>query len=181
VSYVDGGGTVLIGPYSGVVDEHDHIRLNGYGVWSDLLGVRVEEFFPLPGDRRVGLSDGTSGRVWTELATAKTADVLVTYADGPLAGAPALTRRGTAYYLTTHLDDAALRVLLERIARAAGVEPVLRKPPPRVEAVLRRHPDGRMWTFVANDGEVPVEVLGTTLDPGALAVLSGCSVPSDSA
>ena len=173
VSYVDGGGTVLIGPYSGVVDEHDHIRLNGYGVWSDLLGVRVEEFFPLPGGRRVALSDGTSGRVWTELATAKTADVLVTYADGPLVGAPALTRRGTAYYLTTHLDDAALRVLLERITRAAGVEPVLCDPPRRVEAVKRRHADGREWTFVANDGEVPVEVLGTVLEPGALTISRG--------
>ncbi|GIJ68370.1 beta-galactosidase [Virgisporangium ochraceum] len=171
VSYVEGGGTVLIGPCGGVVDENDHVRLNGYGAWGELLGARVEEFFPLPAGHTVGLSDGTRGRVWTELAAATTADVLVSYADGPLAGAPALTRRGTAYYLTTHLDDAALRTLLATVARSAGVEPVLADPPPGVEAVHRRHPDGRMWTFVANDGGADVEVGGAVLAPHTLAVL----------
>jgi beta-galactosidase len=170
VSYVDNGGTVLIGPCAGVVDGNDHVRLDGYGAWSDLLGVRVEEFFPLAAGATVELSDGTRGHTWTELATATTAEVLVTYADGPLTGAPALTRRGNAYYLTTHLDDGALRALLTTIARAAGVEPVLDDPPPGVEAVRRRHPDGRMWTFIANDGPDTVDVRGELIAPGTLTV-----------
>ena len=38
----------LVTYFSGIVDEHDHIRLGGYpGAFRDLLGVRVEEFFPL--------------------------------------------------------------------------------------------------------------------------------------
>ena len=42
------GGTVVIGPFSGIVDLDDHIRLGGYpGAFADLLGVRVEEFSPL--------------------------------------------------------------------------------------------------------------------------------------
>ncbi len=170
VSYVDNGGTVLIGPCAGVVDGNDHVRLDGYGAWSDLLGVRVEEFFPLAAGATVELSDGTRGHTWTELATATTAEVLVTYADGPLTGAPALTRRGNAYYLTTHLDDGALRALLTTIARAAGVEPVLDDPPPGVEAVRRRHPDGRLWTFIANDGPDTVDVRGELIAPGTLTV-----------
>jgi beta-galactosidase len=171
VSYVDNGGTVLIGPCGGVVDENDHVRLNGYGAWGDLLGVRVEEFFPLAAGETVELSDRTRGHLWAELANATTAEVLLTYADGPLKGAPALTRKGRAYYLTTHLDDKALRALLETIARAAGVAPVLADPPPGIEAVQRRHTDGRTWTFIANDGPTDIEVANTHLSPGTLAIL----------
>ena len=43
------GGTVLVSFFSGIVDPHDRIRLGGYPApWRDLLGLRVEEFAPLP-------------------------------------------------------------------------------------------------------------------------------------
>ena len=49
--------------FSGIVDEHDHVRLGGYpGAFRDLLGVRVEEFFPLREGEQVGLDDGSHGR-----------------------------------------------------------------------------------------------------------------------
>ncbi|MEN3608826.1 beta-galactosidase [Plantactinospora sp. ZYX-F-223] len=160
--YVADGGTVLIGPYAGAVDSDDRIRLGGYGAWGELLGVRVEEFFPLDAGQRVPLDDGTFGRLWTELATAEAAEVLLRYAGGPLAGGPALTRRrhgrGSAYYLGTHLADADLGRLLTGLAAGAGVVPVLAAPPPGIEAVRRRHPDGRGYTFLANDTDDPVEV-----------------------
>lgn len=180
-SWVTSGGTALVGPYTGVVDEHDHVRLGGYGVWRELLGVRVEEFFPLAAGEQVALSDGTAGRIWTELATADGAEVLVTYADGPLAGGPALTRRragdGTAYGLTTHLADPALRALLARIAAEAGVLPAA-PVPPGVEAVRRRHPDGREYLFLANDtsAEVTVAADGEVLT-GGQATVDGVRVP----
>ena len=55
---------MLVTYFSGIVDEHDHVRLGGYpGAFRDLLGVRVEEFFPLlDRARRWPLSDGGSGR-----------------------------------------------------------------------------------------------------------------------
>ncbi|MBE1491890.1 beta-galactosidase [Plantactinospora soyae] len=182
VAYVAEGGTVLVGPYAGVVDEHDQIRLGGYGAWRELLGVRVEEFFPLDVGATVALSDGGTGRVWTELATADQAEVLVSYADGPLAGGPALTRhqygRGTAYYLGTHLDDPALRALLTRLAVDAGLTPILATPPPGVEAVQRRHPDGRRYTFLANDTDAPVEVpVDGSILTGAARVPDGIQIP----
>ena len=51
----EAGAQVLVTFFSGISDENDHVRLGGYpGAFRDLLGVRVEEFFPLvPGrDRR---------------------------------------------------------------------------------------------------------------------------------
>ena len=51
----------------GIVDEHDQIRLGGYpGAFRDLLGVRVEEFFPLPAGETVALDDGGTGTLWSE-------------------------------------------------------------------------------------------------------------------
>ncbi|MEV4745181.1 beta-galactosidase [Streptosporangium sp. NPDC049248] len=47
--YVAGGGTLVVSFLSGVADEHARVRLGGYpGALRDLLGIRVEEFHPLP-------------------------------------------------------------------------------------------------------------------------------------
>ena len=61
------GGHLVVTYFSGIVDEHDHIRPGGYpGAFRDLLGVRVEEFAPLLAGERVALDDGGSADVWTE-------------------------------------------------------------------------------------------------------------------
>ena len=91
--------------FSGIVDEHDHVRLGGYpGAFRDLLGVRTEEFFPLlageqvhPRRRRPRPTCGPSG------CTRPAPRCVASYHDGPLPGVPALTRHrvgdGTAWYL----------------------------------------------------------------------------------
>ena len=61
------GATVLVTWFSGIVDEHDRVRLGGYpGAFRDLVGVRVEEFvnffgyaFPAPA---AGSRSSTAGR-----------------------------------------------------------------------------------------------------------------------
>ena len=63
-------GTVLVTYFCGIVDEHDHVRLGGYpGAFRDLLGVRIEEFSPLPA-RASGAARRRGRRlradVWTE-------------------------------------------------------------------------------------------------------------------
>ena len=131
--FVEAGGTALVTYFSGIVDHNDHVRLGGYpGAFRDLLGVRVEEFDPLLAGESVpidGLAEGATGTVWTEAATATTAEVLATYGGGPLAGRPVLTRNtggtGEAWYLGTRLDPAAHAALVGRLLRVAGVEPVL--------------------------------------------------------
>lgn len=145
------GAHVLITAFSGIVDEHDHVRLGGYpGAFRDLLGVRVEEFFPLRVGETVRLSDGATGRVWSELVHADAADVEATFLDGPVGGGPALTRRGTAWYLATVLEDQGLQALVARVAAAAGVQAVVPGMPPGVEAVRRRGADGAGYLFVIN-------------------------------
>jgi beta-galactosidase len=49
--YVAGGGTLVVGPASGIVDPELRVRLGGYpGAFRDLLGVRFEELRPSTAD-----------------------------------------------------------------------------------------------------------------------------------
>jgi beta-galactosidase len=183
-SYVDSGGTLLVGPYSGVVDEQDRVRYPA--AFADLLGVRIEEFYPLPAGETVKLSGGSAGQVWRELGRSTGAEVLESYVDGPVAGAPAVTRNGRAWYVGTRLDDASLDRLVGQVCAAAGVPPVLPDRPPGLEAVRRRHADGRGYLFLINHAEVAATVTaaGTdlltgdehagdvTVPPGGVVVLS---------
>ncbi|MEU4514342.1 beta-galactosidase [Nonomuraea wenchangensis] len=150
------GGVTLVGPYSGIVDEHDRVRLGGYpGAWRELLGVRVEEFFPLEGP--IALESGGTGTVWSELAHVTGAKVLDAYATGE----PAWTRHeqggGAAHYLTTRLDDAALAHVLAAVCAEAGVRPAATAPP-GVEVVRRAHEDGRAFLFAINHTGADAEV-----------------------
>ena len=124
------GAHVVVTYFSGISDADDHVRLGGYpGAFRDLLGVRVEEFFPLRPDETVALSDGGSGSQWSEDAKVVDAQVVTTYAAGPLSGRPAVTRRsvdaGVAWYLGTLPDDETLGTLLDTVLRESGVEPVV--------------------------------------------------------
>ncbi len=185
----EAGAQVLVTYFSGISDEHDHVRLGGYpGAFRDLLGVRVEEFFPLPVGGTVALDDGATGTLWSELLEAVDADVLARYADGPLAGVPALTRRevgaGAAWYCATRLDPEATARLVDAVCAAAGVSAPAGRPA-HVE-VVRRGDGERTWTFLLNhgaDAEVVLdghdlvrerEVSGSwTLPAGAVAVVRG--------
>jgi beta-galactosidase len=162
---VSAGAHLLVGPYSGVVDEHDRVLLGGYpGALRELLGVRVEEFFPLPAGGSVPLSDGRTGIVWSEYGRVVDAEVLATFAAGPVAGAPALTRRGGAWYLGTRLDDAALGELLAEVAATAGVRPTVDDRPPGLEAVRRRTVAGRSYLFLLNHGDTDATVAAEGMD-----------------
>jgi beta-galactosidase len=186
--FVEAGGTVLITYFSGIVDHNDHIRLGGYpGAFRDLLGVRVEEFNPLLAGETVAISglEGT-GSTWTEAATATTAEVLATYADGT----PVITKRsvgqGEAWYVGTRLDPASHSALVGQVLDAAGVEPVLaiKGRPAGLDVIERVGPDSR-YLFVINHSEqaiqIPVEghdlltgsawATGDRIEAGAVAVI----------
>ncbi|MFY1701204.1 beta-galactosidase [Micromonospora sp. WMMA1923] len=186
--YVERGGTTLVTYFSGIVDEHDHVRPGGYpGAFRDLLGVRTEEFFPLAVGERVNLDDGGTADVWTELLHPLGAEVLAGYADGPLPGVPAITRHqlgdGAAWYVGTRLDRAATTRLLTRLLTDAGVRPAA-DAPPGVEVVRRRR-DEQSWLFVVNHTDEAATLAGTgtelltghpctgelTVAPGEVAVL----------
>ncbi len=170
-AFVHGGGTAVVTYFSGIVDSDDHVRLGGYpGMLRELLGVVVEEFFPLAPGETVALSDTTSGSVWSELGRAAGAEVLAEFAEGPVAGCPALTRNafgdGSAYYLATHLSGEHLASFALRVVAEAGVKPAA-ETPKGVEAV-RRVSSEASYLFLLNHTDQPVEV-----EVDGLELLSG--------
>lgn len=161
------GAQVVVTYFSGIVDEHEHVHPGGYpGAFRDLLGLTVEEFFPLPADAAVHLDDGSIGSVWTELVHLRGAKTLAAHTDEPVPGSPAITRHevgeGAAWYVATSLDPAALARLAADVVAAAGVAPAARAPA-GVE-VVRRQGDGRSFLFVLNHTAVDVEVAADGFD-----------------
>jgi beta-galactosidase len=181
--------------FSGIVDEDDHLRLGGYpGAFRELLGVLVEEFFPLDAGETVELSDGSRVGVWTErvrLTPGDGAEVVAEHTAAPLAGVPAITVRrvgaGAAWYVAAALDDASLARLLARVTSDAGAAAAAAVSsagsPSEVDVTRRRGPDGS-WLFVLNHGsdDVSLDISGHELVSdrtveGVLTVdAGGCAV-----
>lgn len=186
--YVAAGGSLVVWYFSGVADAHGRVRLGGYpGAFREVLGVRVTEFAPLPPGETVALTGGGTARVWRERVTLAGAEAVTWYADGLLAGLPAVTRHrfgdGEAWYVSCDLDDASYEALLARVTSAAGVAPEAPAAPSGVE-VVRRCGAAADWLFVLNHtghaATVPVPGGGTELWHGA-AVTDAVTVPAGEA
>ncbi len=192
-AFARAGGRVVVTYFSGIVDENDHIRLGGYpGAFRELLGVRIEEFFPLHENEAIGLSAYGSGAVFSELGRADGAQVLAEYTEGPVAGSPAITRNGVgagaAYYVGTRLSSEGADELLALVAADAGIAiPFVTEGD--VE-IVRRSDGTRNWVFVINHSEKDVRlelegdelISGATVDgllvaAGGVAVVRETTVP----
>ncbi|ROS21571.1 beta-galactosidase [Rathayibacter sp. PhB127] len=170
--YAESGGTVLVTWFSGIVDENSTVRTGGYpGAFRELLGVRSEEIHPLTDSENLTLDNGWRAHRWSELLHAEDADVVARYAEGVMAGSPAVTRRsvgaGAAWYLSADLAPADLGALIERILEETGIDPVA-VVSPGTEAV-RRTSDSASYLFLINHAEADgwAEASGTDLLTGA--------------
>lgn len=188
-AYVEGGGTLVVSCFSGIVDEHDAVHPGPYpGALRDVLGLVVEEFSPLTEGGRVRLTGPggaeLTGDVWSEMVVERGAETVWTYADGFAAGHPAVTRhrlgRGTAWYLSTRLAPHDLATLLAPVCADAGLAD--RPDLPRDVEVVHRTGDGGSYLFAINHGDtdakVPHPTPGTELltgerSAGHLAVPAG--------
>lgn len=179
-AYVEGGGTLVVSYFSGIVDEHDAVHEGAYpGPLRDVLGLTVEEFAPLLQGERVRLAGPggaeLSGDVWTEFVVPRGAETVWTYGDGLAAGRPAVTRHrhgeGTAWYVSTRLDARALDAVLGAAAEDAGIAP--RADLPHDVEVVRRAGEQGEYLFAINhsavDAKVPLETPGTELLTGERA------------
>ncbi len=172
-------GALVVWYLSALVDERLRVRAGGHpGAFAGRLGIRLEQFGPLPADTRQLLSSGAVVDHWRETVVPRGATVIDKYPDG----SPAVTRNGAAWYVSTRLDPDALSALLARVLAAAGVADRPVPAPPGVEVTRRGG-----WTFVLNHTDEPatVEVSGRDvpageqvdepllLPPGGYAVLRG--------
>ena len=164
------GASVAVGFFSGAVDERDTVRPGGYPApWTQLLGIWIEEYRPLlPGvsipliDTDHGFQEATAIQ-WSEHLHAVDAEVILKYAEGDIAGCPAVTRKqhpagASAWYLSAGLDGQTHDSLIARIAREAEVRPILIDAPPVDVEVALRETDQRRFLFLLNHGDASASV-----------------------
>ena len=129
-AFVRAGGVFVCGYFSGIVDENDHVRSpEQTAALRRLLGVRVDEFWPIPPGEEVGveLSSGGSAiaRDWSEWLELDGGDAIASYTSGVLAGRPAVIRNavdaGVAYYCSAGLDAAGLASIVAAACADANV------------------------------------------------------------
>lgn len=164
--YVAGGGHLVCGGFSGVVDAHDHLHDGGApGPLRPLLGVAVDEFWPVPDGESVPVGELGAASLWTEWieveAGQEAVETVAAYGSGPLAGRPAITRNahgaGAAWYVScphgTHTD-----ALLGRVLAEAGAGPVVPGLPAGVAATVRTGQDpAHSYLFLLNHTDEPAE------------------------
>lgn len=187
-SYVRQGGHLLVSAFTDVVDQNDAFREGGYQVGlRQVLGVTVEDFGALiapssdaglwsVGDSTKGgsgLGPGQShasvmgpfgtlrGEYFCEELRVISADVIGTFTDGRLKGAPALTQQaygtGRGTYLATIPDDAGMLSVASWALAEAGVQPELSGLSPWVEVARR----GDVLTLINHGTETAtVRVIG---------------------
>ncbi|MTH67993.1 beta-galactosidase [Agromyces bracchium] len=166
-AFAASGGTVVVGPFSGVVDATEKVHPGGApGPLRVLLGIEVDEPWPVPDGaaEQVELDgDRFDAPVWSEwIEASDEASVIARFATGVLAGRPAVTRRvhgaGAAWYVGAALADEGLVAVMRRALADAGL-PARTRIDRDVEAVTRAD-DETDYTFVLNHGtrEVAVDV-----------------------
>jgi len=172
--YVRRGGHLVMGPFSGVSDPDERIRLGGYPApFRELLGLRIEEYWPLPDTEPLRLHSEVFGDFsaasWAEWLSVGTGTALAEIGSGPLAGIPAVVRNdfgaGTAWYVSTRPDPATLREILRRAAADAGVG-FDTETPDTLELVRREAADGTRYLFAINHGDAAAAVPDRPEGPG---------------
>lgn len=174
--FVESGGHLIVGFFSGVVDTNDAVYPGSYpGAFRYLLGVEVDQFWPLANGESIGIrlvsGKQGAGTLWSEEMRPTDASVEGTFASGALHGRPAITAatrgNGKAWYVGTLPDEGTLGTLLSDVCRSAGVSPLLPGLPEGVEAQKRAGPDQELLFLLnhANHRSAP------TVPPGWEALL----------
>lgn len=185
-AFVQKGGTLVLGYFSGIVNESEHVWIGGYpGLLLDLVGVTVEEWQPVTDEHpnHVRFRDGFESAVGllAEVIHARGAEVIATFTEDFFAGGPAITRnkvgRGTAWYIGTQPGPDGLRRVWDELLSHAGVQGLEVSAGPGIQLDLR-HGQDDTYLFVVNhhDAEASIDYRDWA---GCHDLLTGAPCPAD--
>ncbi|MGI6367235.1 MAG: beta-galactosidase [Anaerolineae bacterium] len=162
--FVARGGTLVVGSFSGIVDEHDLATQDGYpGELRPVLGIWVEEHDPLLEGQQVPVRSEPWGRLTGNYQASVMCDLLHlegaqgrAWYDGEFyAGMPAITEnawgKGRALYVAAEMDARLLSDLLLTLCDQHDIAPCLAAPA-GVE-VTQRSKEGVQVTMLLNHGK----------------------------
>jgi beta-galactosidase len=161
--FVAQGGTLVVGPFSGIANEDDHIWLGGTpGPFKRLLGIHIEEYEAMAQPNFVITDDEESYvcETWRDNIALRGARMVARFGQDHFADAPAITQNdvgaGRAYYVGTVLDGHGMQWLMKRVCAEAGVAAPF-DVPANVEVLVRSNA-AQAFTFVLNHNDGPVSV-----------------------
>jgi beta-galactosidase len=167
LAYVQQGGHLVLGPRSGMKDEHNSLNVERQpGPLVEPLGGRVDQYYALDSDVPVSGTIGTgTASLWAEqLSTrAPDAEVLLRYgkSNGWLNDEPAMISRrvgnGRITYLGAVLDPDLMRKVVASATSDAGVSPEFGTVPQNVEVCRRMDANHTVYVLI-NHGPVEVNV-----------------------
>lgn len=162
-AFVERGGHLAVGPFSGVVDGTEKVHVGGApGPLRELLGVEIDEQWPISdgAELRATLNgQNVTAYAWSEwLEIYDGTESPGVYSEGVLNGLPAITRRvtgaGAAWYVSAMLDPVGMIAVLREVLADAGL-PARSHIDEHVEVVTRS--DGENdFTFFINHTVDPV-------------------------
>lgn len=187
-AFVERGGHLVSGYFTGIVDAQEHIHLGGYGApISDVLGLWVEEWdVLLPGQTNTVAwagRDPVTVTDWCDVIHLQGAQAQATFTDRFYAGQPAITRhtfgQGQAWYVGTELPPSALQDVLRDVLQGAGRP--LTVLPAHVDLTVSALPEGTQVLHLLNAHATdPVSLRipdGGVLFPGGEAAGTTLTLP----
>ncbi|MGW4962403.1 beta-galactosidase [Nonomuraea sp. NPDC004186] len=165
--FAENGGTVVMSFFSGVVDECNRVRPDGYpGAFRRLIGAKVDEYWPARPHEvfSVEFADGrrATSTWWRDDLRLETGTALATYGDGLLAGRAAVVENrfgaGRVVYFATLLEQAAFDAELLAAVAAAGVRSPFPQAPAHVECAVRGGEEYEYVFLLNHSGELSASV-----------------------
>jgi beta-galactosidase len=170
-AFVNAGGILVSTFFSGIADQNDNIILGGYpGELCDLFGIWVEEFDALMPGKKNELSIcrpfGNIAGIYEcglicDVMHLEGAEALASYERDFYAGKPCVTvndyGKGKAYYVGTDPEDRFLVDFMQALCEEKKIYAPLADIPDNVE-VTQRFKDNKVFTFILNHNEFPVNV-----------------------
>ncbi len=130
--YVQNGGQLVMGPFSGIVDESDTVFSDGYmSPLEDVFGLKVVGYNVLAD--LVSISSDLIGQNWQDEIDVDNAEILYVYESGYNTDQAAVTKhkygKGTSYYIGTSFVN--IKPVLDRIISVTSIDS-----PQNVEVIL---------------------------------------------
>ncbi len=158
LNYVRSGGHLVLGPRSGLKDEHNELLVQRQpGYLADALGGRVEQFYALEKDFSVSGKWGSGqASIWAEQLSALNPETQILMRFGKSNGwlddqPAAITRgygKGSITYIGAILDEKLMKAAAEWMVKESGAAPAFISVPDSVEVSVRSGAGRRVFVLI---------------------------------